>query len=399
MEQLPRGAQFTRSKMLWEIALGIAGDPNIRYYEDRDVSIVIGNGSGEAFTPALRMAPGSPALAHAVARGDLDMAFVNPSGMLTQAYRGTGLYSEPLPVRVIASYPSYDRFVAAVHPRLGVTSLAEIAEQKPGPARLRARGRNPLDARAAGPTAADVRLHAGRLRGVGRQPAAERPARRRTAAGGHRRGEPRRGVRRGDGAGVAELSQARVAAGCWSTGHPASPLELESLPDEVTCSRRWRPRASGSWGRRRRLAAGGVSCCRRMGIFRFDRPLLERDIMTIDYSGWPLYTRSRCPSTSSRRWRGAYNACLPGGGAAIAERAESGRRVLCHETSGGRAATRAVGQLPIHQRGRRRRRRRSTTCRCTRAAERWFRETLTFGHIYRKPGGPSTGSGRTPSAA
>ena len=65
-----------------------------------------------------------------MARGDLDMAFVNPSGMLTQAYRGTGLYSEPLPVRVIASYPSYDRFVAAVHPRLGVTSLAAIAEQK-----------------------------------------------------------------------------------------------------------------------------------------------------------------------------------------------------------------------------------------------------------------------------
>ena len=93
MEQLPRGAQFTRSKMLWEIALGIAGDPNIRYYDDRDVSIVIGNGSGEAFTPALTMAPGSPALAHAVARGDLDMAFVNPSGMLTQAYRGTGLYT------------------------------------------------------------------------------------------------------------------------------------------------------------------------------------------------------------------------------------------------------------------------------------------------------------------
>ncbi|MCY4625475.1 MAG: hypothetical protein OXC99_10820 [Chloroflexi bacterium] len=133
MEQLPRGAQFQRSKMLWEIALGIAGDPNIRYYEDRDVSIVIGNGSGEAFTPALRMAPGSPALAHAVARGDLDLAFVNPSAMLTQAYRGTGLYSEPLPVRVIASYPSYDRFVAAVQPRLGGTSLAGIAGREAGP--------------------------------------------------------------------------------------------------------------------------------------------------------------------------------------------------------------------------------------------------------------------------
>ena len=77
MEPLPRGAQFIRSKMLWEIALGLAGDTSIPYYGNRDVAIVVGNGSGEAFTRAVSMAPGSPILSHAVARGELDMAFVS----------------------------------------------------------------------------------------------------------------------------------------------------------------------------------------------------------------------------------------------------------------------------------------------------------------------------------
>ncbi|MBV9577465.1 MAG: hypothetical protein JO057_02625, partial [Chloroflexi bacterium] len=94
MERLPGGAQFVRAKMLWEIALGMAGDPAIPYYGNRDISLVIGNGSAETFTASLSMAPGSPILSHAVARGELDMAFVNPSGLLTQAYRGTGLYRE-----------------------------------------------------------------------------------------------------------------------------------------------------------------------------------------------------------------------------------------------------------------------------------------------------------------
>ena len=51
---------------------------------------------------------------------------MNPSALLTQAYRGAGLFSEALPVRVIATYPSWDRFVLAIHPRTGLRSLAEI---------------------------------------------------------------------------------------------------------------------------------------------------------------------------------------------------------------------------------------------------------------------------------
>ena len=127
MEGLPSGAGFranvVRAKTLWEIGLEVASDPATPYGGNRDVVVGVGSGSSEEFRPWLRMATGSPILAHAIVRGELEMAFVNPSGCLTQAYRGTGLFPEPLPVRVVASYPSWDRFVMVVHPRTGLTSL------------------------------------------------------------------------------------------------------------------------------------------------------------------------------------------------------------------------------------------------------------------------------------
>lgn len=130
MEALPKGANFKRAKWLWEMGLCMAGDPAAPYGGNRDVCITVGSGSGESFRPWLRMATGSAVLAHAVVRGELEMAIVNPSGLLTQAYRGTGLFGEPLPVRVVANYPSWDRFVCAIHPRTGLGSLGEIKERR-----------------------------------------------------------------------------------------------------------------------------------------------------------------------------------------------------------------------------------------------------------------------------
>lgn len=130
MEPLPRGANFQRCKLLWEIGLHIAGDPATPYYGNRDMCIAVGGGSGENFRPWLRMATGAPHLAHAVCRGELELSMVNPSGFLTQAYRGTGLFPEPLPVRVLAVYPSWDRFVYVMHPRTGLTSWGEIKEKR-----------------------------------------------------------------------------------------------------------------------------------------------------------------------------------------------------------------------------------------------------------------------------
>jgi TRAP-type uncharacterized transport system substrate-binding protein len=130
MDYLPKGAQFIRAKFLWEIGLHIAGDPATPYTGNRDLCISVGSGSGEAYRPWLRMSVGSPVLAHAVARGELEAAMVNPSALLTQAVRGKGLFREPLPLVIVANYPSWDRFAIAVHPKSGIRSLADVAAKR-----------------------------------------------------------------------------------------------------------------------------------------------------------------------------------------------------------------------------------------------------------------------------
>jgi TRAP-type uncharacterized transport system substrate-binding protein len=130
MEPLPKGANFVRGKTLWEIGLHIAGNPATPYGGNRDMVITVGSGSGEQFRPWLRLATGSAILAEEVAKGGVEAAFVNPSALLTQAYRGVGLFREPLPLRIIASYPSWDRFVFAIHPRAGIRSLHDIKAKK-----------------------------------------------------------------------------------------------------------------------------------------------------------------------------------------------------------------------------------------------------------------------------
>jgi TRAP-type uncharacterized transport system substrate-binding protein len=130
MEPLPKGANFVRGKTLWEIGLQIAGNPDTPYGGNRDMIITVGSGSGERFRPWLRMATGSAILAEEVAAGGVECAFVNPSALLTQAYRGVGLFKKPLPLRVVASYPSWDRMVFAVHPRSGIRSLADIKTKR-----------------------------------------------------------------------------------------------------------------------------------------------------------------------------------------------------------------------------------------------------------------------------
>src|SRR5947207_1742955 len=127
---LPKGANFIRAKFLWEIGLHIAGNPATPYYGNRDICVTVGSGSGEKYKPWLRMSCGSPILAHAVARGELEAAIVNPSAMLTQAVRGKGLFSAPLPLCIVANYPSWDRFAFIVHPKAGVSSLADIKAKR-----------------------------------------------------------------------------------------------------------------------------------------------------------------------------------------------------------------------------------------------------------------------------
>jgi TRAP-type uncharacterized transport system substrate-binding protein len=268
MEPLPRGAQFARSKMLWEIALGYAGDPSIPYYGNRDVAVYVGNASGEVFKPSLRMSPGSPALAVGVCRGDLEAAFVNPSALLTQAFLGKGLFSEPLPVRVLACYPSWDRFVIAVRPGSGISSLADIKD-KQMPVRVSIREDATHSTRVLldqmlplyGYTLADIETWGGSFQLNGPP------------------GDPRRLAAIAEGSvdivfdeGIITWLDAALQAGY-------QPL----VPEESVLSQ---------------LEAMGW---RRAVLPKARYPSLAADSVSIDYSGWPLYTSDALPDEAAYR--------------------------------------------------------------------------------------------------
>jgi len=72
----------------------------------------------------------TPEAIRQVARGEADIAAVNPSSPLTLAYRGTGPFKEPLPVRIITVIPSLDWLGFAVKQSTGITSVADIKAKR-----------------------------------------------------------------------------------------------------------------------------------------------------------------------------------------------------------------------------------------------------------------------------
>lgn len=275
MEPLPRGANFQRAKFLWEIGLDIAGNPDTPYYGPRDMCIAVGSGSAESFRPWLRMSTGSPILAHAVVREELEMAMVNPSGLLTQAYRGTGLFPRPLPVRILATYPSWDRFVYIIHARTGLKSLAEIKEKK-YPLRLSIREdathstRALLDQTLAvyGFTLADLESWGGSLQ----------------LNGGP--GDKRRMSALHAGTIDAIFDEGLVL---WFEEALAAGMEPIPLEESVF----------------KKLEAIGW---RRVVIPAGHYPHLKSDHPCLDYGGWPLYTRASLPDEDAYKVVAAINA-------------------------------------------------------------------------------------------
>lgn len=65
-----------------------------------------------------------------VARGDVLAAIVNPAEPVAMAVRGTGPFAEPLPLRVITTIPTLDQFGFAIAERTGIKSLEEIRDKR-----------------------------------------------------------------------------------------------------------------------------------------------------------------------------------------------------------------------------------------------------------------------------
>jgi TRAP-type uncharacterized transport system substrate-binding protein len=78
---------------------------------------------------SLSFATGSFREIKAVADGKCSLAWVNPSVLLTMAYRGKGPFRKRLPLRALAVFPSYDVMGFAVHESTGITSLSQIKKE------------------------------------------------------------------------------------------------------------------------------------------------------------------------------------------------------------------------------------------------------------------------------
>jgi hypothetical protein len=124
--QLPSPVK-TRSLLVLEIAAEmIAASPD-RLYGQAKVSV---RRQGAEGWPLCLYASNTIEGIDAVVSGECHLGLINPSIPLALAYRGTGPYTSPQPVRTLAVIPSLDQYVFAVKSSTGLTTFEEIGAQK-----------------------------------------------------------------------------------------------------------------------------------------------------------------------------------------------------------------------------------------------------------------------------
>jgi len=125
-----RTSALTRPNAIAQIALQLWQTPLPGTGPYADVRISLGRLEDGSYRAPLRFGMEGPDIVLAVGRGELDLGTLNPSAFLTMAYRGTGPFPEPLPVRTIAMMPSFDLMGFALSERTGLTSLAQVREYR-----------------------------------------------------------------------------------------------------------------------------------------------------------------------------------------------------------------------------------------------------------------------------
>jgi len=116
----------TRSRLMLEVASELVGGKD---WVQRQATISL-RPQGRGDWPLTLFASDDPEVIDDVVSGRVQVAIMNPVDPLALAYRGTGPFSKPLPLRVITVIPSEDQFAFAVSERMGVTSLEEIRDRQ-----------------------------------------------------------------------------------------------------------------------------------------------------------------------------------------------------------------------------------------------------------------------------
>jgi TRAP-type uncharacterized transport system substrate-binding protein len=245
----------TRSRLMLEVASQLVSQKDFPYLQAR-VSL---REQGADEWPVTLFASDSPATVQEMAAGKVQFAMINPSMILKLAALGSAPFNEPLSLRTIAVLPASDHMGFAVKQDAGLRAFSDIGMQK-FPLRVSLRGQpdhslhvitNHVLA-AAGFTLDDIVSWGGEVRYDGGMP-----------YGANRIGAVERG----------EID-AIFDEGVSSWGNMALELGMVFLPlDEMIL---------------RRLEQVGL----RRGVIEQKKfPKLAADVPTLDFSGWPIYTR------------------------------------------------------------------------------------------------------------
>ncbi|HEX9880226.1 MAG TPA: TAXI family TRAP transporter solute-binding subunit [Candidatus Binatia bacterium] len=251
---------ITRSRLVLEVASEMVGKKEFPYRQARLSLREQGPGEWNVHM----FGSDTPDAIDEVARGEADIAIINPAGPLSLALRGTGPYKEPIPLRAITVIPSLDQFVFAVHERTGLKSLSDLKERRyPLKVSLRDQ-RNHSDHfhirqvfTELGFSLEDINAWGGTVRYDEGIPGASRIGI----------------VERGEADAIFDEAVDSWAGRALDLGMRFLPLEEPLL---------------------KRLEAMGF---RRAAVKKADYPKLPADVWTLDFSGWPVFTRADVPDS------------------------------------------------------------------------------------------------------
>ncbi len=260
---MPAHPMTTRSRIVLEIASEMVGGPDLEYRQAK-VSFRSQQGRewGHNFYGASTFE-----MIDTVVRGEAQIAMMNPMGPLAMAYRGKGRYMRPQPVRTIAVIPSADQFAFVIRPEHGITRFEEIGEKKlPLTVALRGQLDHALTpmiedvAQAAGFDIHDLDRWGGAAKYEGNIPFPNGPK-------------------------FAALVEGKYdavfdeAAPAWVGQALDAGLTVLPLAEATV----------------RKLEEVGF---RRAYIRKADFPKLAADVLTIDFSGWPIFVRADLPGAT-----------------------------------------------------------------------------------------------------
>jgi hypothetical protein len=212
-----------------------------------------------------------------VGKKKFDFGFGNPVGLSAMAYLGCGFYKSKIPLRAIGVFPTWDRLIFAVRNDTGIESLNDVKKQK-YPLRISTRRRGKLQTtiyaieevlKAYGVSFRDIERWGGKIMEAASPSSSDRK--------GH--------IQSGE-------ADAVFDEGVKSWGPMALNAGMRFLPIDDAAARH--------------MAKIGFPSAM---LTRKHYPKLERDIKTVDFSGWTFFCHADLPSAVAYNMAKAVDLC------------------------------------------------------------------------------------------